>query len=241
MILAFGNKARHGKDTACNAVIEHFTKSREIAIDCFEASGDELLGYPEIKRVNFADALRIEVNEAIVKAKGIENLLERGFIDYPTEEEAQSGLDFVRRVIPDWVTPELNPSINDPLLLAGKHPKLLQWWGTEYRRYQDPDYWVKKWRQQVVGFHGVVVVGDLRFWNEATAITQAGGHVVHVQRFNKDGSLYFATDRDPGHVSETQIDGLNWDFRIAAKSGEDALLGEQAITIAEYVFGLEGK
>lgn len=63
---------------------------------------------------------------------------------------------------------------------------ILQWWGTEYRREQDPDYWVKRardfYRQQIAaGVHGLVNC-SVRFRNEAEWIRSEGGAVVRIQR-----------------------------------------------------------
>lgn len=70
--------------------------------------------------------------------------------------------------------------------------QVLQWWGTEYRRAQDPDYWLKKndeWLQQV---HDRApypehrpqhfVNTTCRFENEQRWIHDRGGNVWHIRR-----------------------------------------------------------
>lgn len=60
---------------------------------------------------------------------------------------------------------------------------LLQWWGTELRRSQDENYWVDKGMEMVreaAGYSALVVVTDVRFVNEANAITEAGGLVCEI-------------------------------------------------------------
>lgn len=214
MILAFGNRARHGKDTCCEAIISFYRQRASLA-------AKHGLQAVQVKRVNFADALRREVTEEVANS-------------YNGDVEAM----ILEMEMPEWVVLDPNPDMTDPLLPHGKHPKLLQWWGTEYRRKVDPDYWVKKWQQEVLNFKGVVVTGDLRFLNEAAAIKQAGGFTVNVTRLNQDGSPYRDIGRPVNHVSETELDNYNWDFYIKTSAGHAALTGEQAITLAEYLTAL---
>lgn len=201
LILAFGNKARHGKDTAAAVVIN----SSKLPV----------------KRVAFADALRQEITNATRKAGGSEELL--GSCIEPGIE------------IPDWVKLDPNPDMTDPALPYGKHPLLMQWWGTNYRRSQDPDYWIKKWKDQVCNFDGIVVAPDVRFINEAAAVKSLEGYTIKIQRLNSDGSCYFDPYRDPTHASETDLDGWNWDFQLSAKSGQIEWLKKQVTSLLEYL------
>ena len=224
MILAFGNKARHGKDTACEAILNYYTGlNKELA----KHYGSPV-GSTRVKRVNFADALKQEVNKGIEQTGSIENLL---------AEMRKSNLFQV----PDWVQPEPIPGMDDPQCPLGKHPKVLQWWGTEYRRAENQNYWIDKWKEQVSNFKGIVVCGDLRFWNEAEGVKELGGYTVNVERLNPEGTRFFATDRQKDHISETQLDGFNFDFYIKVATGHVALVEQQAITLAEYLLALERK
>jgi hypothetical protein len=172
----------------------------------------------------FAGALRKETSDAILRAGSIFDLLNQPLPD--------------GTIIPDWVTPDIDPIVT-PDCPYGKHPKLLQWWGTEYRRAQDPDYWVKKVDDQIRDFDGVVVISDLRFINEFKFIKGRGGYTVNIARINENGSRFIAIDRDPNHISETGLDTFPWDFYLKVKTGDSELLKEQAIRIAEYVESFE--
>jgi hypothetical protein len=222
MIIGFGNKARYGKDTAADALVEFYQAQKALA-----QAHVLTTKIPNIKKVNFADALKREVTTAIKLHGSVEKLLYVGTDD---------GVE-----IPGWVMPDSNPPMNDPLCPFGKHSKLLQWWGTDYRRRQDSDYWVDKWEEQIDNFKGIVVVSDVRFQNEAKKIKALKGHLVNVTRVQKDGSRYVDPSRDQYHKSEVELDSYNWDYYIKVKDGDVALTGEQAITIAEYIRGLESK
>jgi hypothetical protein len=219
LIIGFGHKARHGKDTSADALIEYYNHQRELA--ALHAIKTKV---PPIKKVNFADALKREVTEAIKQHGSVEKLLYVGTGDAS---------------IPSWVTPDPNPPMTDPLCPLGKHSKLLQWWGTEYRRRQDADYWVDKWFEQVKGYKGIVVTSDVRFRNEAEIIKVFGGSLVKVTRLEQNGSRYVDPTRDKYHESETNLDSYNWNYEITSKTA--ALTGELAITIAEFIRGLESK
>jgi Deoxynucleotide monophosphate kinase len=87
--------------------------------------------------------------------------------------------------------------------------RILQWWGTEYRRAQDPDYWTKAWERKVSGYdlqkvH--ILVDDVRFMNELQTIKGQGGVVVKIDRpgFSVGGN----------HASETSLDGYHDWLRI---------------------------
>ena len=82
--------------------------------------------------------------------------------------------------------------------------ELLQEWGTDLRRAEDPDYWVRQWKATVQP-HRDVCASDVRFQNEAMAIKDLGGVVLRITR---PGTI-------PGdHVSERAIDAWPFDAVI---------------------------
>jgi len=72
-------------------------------------------------------------------------------------------------------------------LQAPRSPRfIMQRWGTEYRRAQDGDYWVKlvvRWAgcMRGAGWHQLAIT-DVRFRNEMAAVRSLGGHVLRVHR-----------------------------------------------------------
>lgn len=115
--------------------------------------------------------------------------------------------------------------------------QVLQWWGTQYRRRQDPDYWLKQataWLHRVRGAADYpehqpqfFVNTSVRFPNERDWIHAQGGNVWHLRR-----------DGLPGvnaHESETPLEVLEgerelWNNDTVARlhQGVDLLLSTNA-------------
>jgi len=127
---------------------------------------------------------------------------------------------------------------------APRSPRqILQWWGTEYRRSMDADYWVRQLALRLDelcnlydGF-GRYVVTDCRFANEAHWLRQSdlGGILWAVQRPAGDGEA--AADL---HASET--DGLAFGpDAIIDNSGDLRQLRERVLGLyLEHEFRLPG-
>jgi hypothetical protein len=219
LLLGLGHRARQGKDLAAES-IKHYYDAKNAA---------SLMHVPTWKgsvRVGifkYATALYAEVNEAI--KNGI----------WETRAAVDPKLAII---LPDWVQPEPNAEKSE-LAPYGKHPKLLQWWGTEYRRtHFGQDYWIKKLYASMPTNLHIAIITDMRFLDEAAAIKERGGYTVNVQRLNQDGTQWYSSDRPKDHRSETELDGFNYDFYIKTKDHHAALTGEQAVTLAEYLKGL---
>lgn len=96
----------------------------------------------------------------------------------------------------------LNVSVEEMESDKSRFRGLLQWWGTEWRRHQNPLYWIDKTRATIQALEGqseLVVVTDVRFANEVLLIEQLGGTVVRVSRPEADSVS------DP-HLSEVLMD-----------------------------------
>ena len=78
----------------------------------------------------------------------------------------------------------------------------LQLYGTEYRRRQDPDYWVKRLEEKLQGLERVVI-DDVRFLNEVEMVQRLGGRVIRIDRPGAEKSR---------HESEITLDTFDgWD------------------------------
>lgn len=215
IILGLGNKARNGKDTAAAAIKNYYDTLRK-----HQSYHAGKITAPRVQIFGFADALYEEVNEAL------------GKYVFQWLNDAT-----VERWLPDWVQPDPNPEVSarSPL---GKHPKLLQWWGTEFRRAQNPYYWTDKLEARInAAAPDIALVTDMRFKNEAEKIKIMGGATVLVERINGDGTQYIDPNRPADHPSETELDGYNYDHFIKTKSA--ALTAEQAVTLIHYIASLE--
>ena len=198
ILLSLGNKSRQGKDEAVAGIKDWCSRNN----------------FP-VLHVNFADALKIEVTEAIREAGSPDVLI------------AQMNM-------PSWVRPTPNAE-TEPLSPYGKHPKILQWWGGDYRRSQNPKYWVDKRREKIVDFDGVVITSDQRYINEAIDTLELGGHNVNVRRLDENGKQYIDPSRPANHLSEIELDDWNWDFRIVGGPEQQQLVKMQAVQILKYI------
>jgi hypothetical protein len=105
--------------------------------------------------------------------------------------------------------------------------RILQWWGTEYRRAQDPDYWTKAWERKITGYDlgkTHILIDDVRFMNELQVIRAQGGRFIKIDRpgFAAGGN----------HASETSLDSFSdWDLVIR----NDGTLDEFREKVAELI------
>lgn len=101
-------------------------------------------------------------------------------------------------------------------LFADKPPlvrKLLQCYGTEVRRGDDTDYWIKQWIKAVAGAPYDVLADDVRFLNEAQAVRDMGGVVIRIIREDQVFDAGF-------HQSEIEMDSIVPDYTVTSKTGD---------------------
>lgn len=248
LILGLGSKARHGKDSFATAVDGYFAK-----IDAAAAKHGLKHTPIVVQHIAFADALYREVNVWLQTSEGKRFRGLGGILlhkHYTVEEgnlqdDISAGGIYLGQkgkppvILPDWVeaTPNAEVSARAPY---GKHAKLLQWWGTEYRRAQNSNYWVDQWKAGLNPKANIIMSTDMRFFNEAAAVKSVGGFTIQVNRKNADGTPFVDPSRDANHVSETQLDGYNFDFQMTVKTGDLVLLEDWAITLVHYLRALKG-
>ena len=188
VIFGFGFRARSGKDTAVAEII----KQRGLVEPTTGALSNNTDRY-DIRKYSFADALRSEVNAALTRAGGAVNLL---VTNRPTHF-IQANEAFIE--FPDWVVLEENPEVNEQYPF-GKHRTLYQWWGTEYRRSIDDDYWVRQTAQVIeLEKPQIALIPDMRFPNEMAFALQYG-ETVRVDRAGLPPST---------HASETALQDVS--------------------------------
>lgn len=108
------------------------------------------------------------------------------------------------------------PEVEDPVLKETvldrwpfKSPRyLLQKVGTEMFRAEDEDVWIQFMKRNLSAMpeEARVVIGDLRFPNEAAMVKEMGGIIVRIEREGLES--------DDTHSSETLMDSIEADIVI---------------------------
>ena len=163
---------------------------------------------------SFADALRAEVANAL----GVE----------PKQLKDQ---DFKKKTLGEIGTRYFIPE-NFPMEVTDETTvrQLLQWWGTEYRRAQDPNYWVKRTAEHILSIRAdfltspdsfiyervVFICDDVRFPNELElfrAMAREQKHStcvpVYLRHYGFDESRSMITQNQ--FIKHASLDGGNPD------------------------------
>jgi len=143
------------------------------------------------KRVNFKDALVAEMKE------NFPDLLKQIGEDYG-----------------EWKTEDRYVAMTIDELFDNKPPlmrALMQNYGTNVRRKDKPDYWIKQWLKTIKQTKGNIVVDDVRFFNELSAIIELEGVTIRVK---KDDVTSGGT-----HQSETEQELFCPDFTLNGVAG----------------------
>lgn len=128
-------------------------------------------------KLAFADALYKEVSEAY-------DLPISALTHRPTKEQEVSRLSWgnCKDSAFGMVCNALGIVSTAPLSAR----RVLQLWGTEYRRTQDKTYWIKKWVEKAKEHEAdgdtKIVIPDVRFEDEAEFIVITGGKIIRVDR-----------------------------------------------------------
>jgi hypothetical protein len=136
--------------------------------------------------------------------------------DRSRKEEPQRELRLTQCADGDFVECMRDRDIPVSLWLSPR--QVLQWWGTEFRRSQDNDYWLKRMAVFCRAAHDTgakgVAVPDTRFENEAQFIHDAGGVVIRIERTGLPvvESGHVSSKKFPPHL----IDYTVWNDRRLA-------------------------
>lgn len=141
----------------------------------------------KFERINFKDALVKEIKERFPNL--LEEILrvERMRACSPVQyTESIDGLFFCK----------------PPLMRT-----LMQCYGTDVRRKDDPTYWIRQWEKAVNECDKeFIVVDDVRFINEANMVRSFGGRVYRIER----DTILLGQKLDT-HQSELEMDNIKVD------------------------------
>lgn len=158
VIFGFGHRARHGKDTVAAAIKTARGNRRPYDIQIY----------------GFAGELKKEVNDYAERWGGMKELFNPSLKFKQTNGNVTS--------LPAWVAYDQDPDMTDPLCPLGKQRTLLQWWGTEFRRAVNENYWVERLAQRLAEEKPeIAFITDMRFPNEA-AFVKKYGEIIKVYR-----------------------------------------------------------
>ncbi len=155
-----------------------------------------LAKYPNFVKINFKEAMVAEMKERLPDVLSL-------FLEH---WQLQPENRAVTKTIDDLF-------IEKPPLIRA----LMQNYGTEVRRGDDPDYWTKKWTllaSKKIEQGMSVLTDDVRFLNEALAVSSLGGVVVKLV------SAGPASPVQSTHRSETEMDSIVQDFTIVSARGD---------------------
>jgi hypothetical protein len=202
MVLGFAGKAQVGKTTCAN----------------FLRDGREF------RTLSYAKGVKTECH-AFLGELGVDFRREHLYGDYKQKEELLFLPEYWQalRLVPEFlefVYLTNHDDLGRPSLTF-KPRQLMQWWGTNYRRAQDVDYWVKLAMGSVRNAEAAgvdTVIDDVRFPSEVEAIQKEGGKVCYLIRKARPeiaGAV---------HESETALDGYaGFDKYIVNNGTLDAL------------------
>lgn len=178
-----------------------------------EARGGEY----DIRRYAFADAVKREVEDAAQRGGGGMFALYQTIIAHSPKANVQ------------W---DPDPDMTDPLCPSGKQRSILQWWGTEFRRFNDAFYWVRKLKTRVEAEKPqFALITDMRFVNEIAYVKSTGGVTIKVVREGFTG-IDLASQQ---HVSENELRAAEFDYEITVPDGKTEELKADAVQLFDLI------
>ena len=107
--------------------------------------------------------------------------------------------------------------------------QLLQWWGTDKVRKQDPNFWVDtvvRLASVIDDMFDFIIIDDVRFENEVNRWGEYKTYAVRIERPEHTSAL---NKEQLEHISETALDNYSFDITLTAK--DMAELKEQVATV----------
>lgn len=199
-----------------------------------DTAADVLVARTGFHKLAFADALKAELSDAFHVALVV--FTRRECKSQPMEELALTRcLDpgYVGAVMKHLVTrPGATPNVYEELQKPRTPRETMQLWGTQYRRAQDPDYWVKLARSRM-NFDARqfgqtrFVITDCRFDNEVDALRSMGARLWQIKRPGLDAG----TTTEGTHTSATE--GSSWKLDAVINNAHDVRHLQQLV-LAEW-------
>jgi hypothetical protein len=239
-LIGLGHRARNGKDSVANFIYEYIKKEKNDKYDC--------------KIIHFSDALYEECkNQKYPTYPLIEFILDSNI--FYIQEKLNGEPKYIRVNEGHELFHDLNSYWMDSDyfdVLSGmkeKDSKLLQFWGTNYRRrFFGENYWVSRLDNSVNMELGkrkldndnrtiFILIPDTRFFNELVYVRKNNGKYIVVRRFDEKGIQYIDPDRDPNHPSEKELEGIEGDYTIDALCGDMNTLNKKSVEIINEIIG----
>ncbi|PLX78507.1 MAG: hypothetical protein C0614_08515 [Desulfuromonas sp.] len=187
MIVGIAGKAATGKTTAARHMVSRLQGAVQI--------------------IPMAGVLRDEVEEFLVRVGAQDHVP----LLYGSQQDKVTifYIDQIKALnaCPQWLDYiRVNGDIQDKsAMTAVTTRRILQWWGTEYRRAEDPDYWTKAWGRKVESLdldclH--VLIDDVRFINELDVIRSHGGLLIKIERPGFNGANEHSSENSLDHIDD---------------------------------------
>lgn len=236
--------ARHGKDTVAAILVKEF----------------------DYVRVGFADSLREEVVDAYAHAPkpvDIDFLNEDATKELPSDRLALlhcRDLQYVECALRSFEGEDADMTLGSRLVKARSPRRILQVWGTEYRRNQDPHYWIRRMSARIQALDKPFVVSDARTPSELQWASDIGAQRMHVVRPAKlEAVSQHPTEAILEPTEDTvvltnlegdlewlahQVDTAVWEMSLAgmfAKTGPSETSGISSPTAQSWSSGATGR
>lgn len=187
MIIGFAGKAASGKTTAARYLLEQ-SDANVVILPMAQVLREEVETF--IRQVGAVDQVPLIYGDQDDKVR----------VFYVDEQRALGQC-------PEWIDfVEKNGEIQDKSgQSAVSVRRILQWWGTEYRRAQDHDYWVNAWEKKLQQYdlkNIHILVDDVRFVNELNIIKKHGGIFIKIERPGFNGANNHSSENSLDHYSD---------------------------------------